>query len=369
VINLSSSGEPGKPKALVAYPGAKCLIGSTDVARGFGHYVPGKGLAEHWTLAKFTVTAGSSPSPIGTGYRVVGNFVTAPKGSDATGAIEGSGNDMLVLGNEITKVGKPGCSKLYHPVYISSARTNKGPRRPAEANREIAWNYFHDNDANRAINIYSEQSATAFMSGHKVHDNFITNQVGDGILIGRYVTGENWVFNNVIANAGQGPDPDPRESVAVSHFGVNIDAGHDDSPGTVIHFFNNTIYGCGWAKAAFGSTGSVHITGLGRYELRFRNNIIYSTGEPYLSGWSDKAIPPRNGRNLWFGKGKPPAWDETALSEDPKFADAKALDFHLLADSPALGTGLETEVSRDFDGRPRSPQVKPALGAYGRKEN
>ena len=78
--------------------------------------------------------------------------------------------------------------------------------QPLESNREIAWNYLHNN-AIRGINIYSEQASTAFMTGHKVHDNFILDQVGDGLLIGYYVTGENWVYNNVIARAGLGPTP------------------------------------------------------------------------------------------------------------------------------------------------------------------
>jgi len=119
-VNLGSDGEPGKPKALVAYPGARCLIGATNLDRGFGHWVAGQGhTAEGWTISKFTVTASVIPILLGSGYRVVGNYVTAPAGSAPEGAVEGSGNDLFVLGNEITKVGRPGCSKLYHPVYIS----------------------------------------------------------------------------------------------------------------------------------------------------------------------------------------------------------------------------------------------------------
>jgi hypothetical protein len=363
-VNLGSDGEPGRPKALVAYPGAKCLVGAAGIERGFGHWATGRGRgADHWTLAKFTVTAGVSAILMGSGYRVVGNRVTAPTGSAAEGAIEGSGNDLAVLGNEITRVGRPGCSKLYHPIYISSERTGSGPRRPPESNREIAWNYLHDNNAIRAINIYSEQASTAFMTGHKVHDNFILDQVGDGILIGHYITGENWVYNNVIARAGLGPDP--TEGDACSHFGVNIDAGHNQAPGTVIHFCHNTIYGCGWSGAASaGATGNVHLVGLARYTLEFRNNIIVSTGAPYLSGWSDESIPPQRGGNLWFGKGPPPAWDQGAIAADPRLADPARLDFHLRPGSPAIGAGLRTAIRSDFDGAPRPPGAGSDLGAY-----
>ncbi|MGA2034497.1 MAG: hypothetical protein ABSG68_19800 [Thermoguttaceae bacterium] len=347
-VNLGSDGAPGKPKALVAYPGARCLIGSVTVERGFGHWVSGKGhTADHWTLAKFTVTAGISPFLIGSGYRVVGNQVSAPRGSAAEGAIEGSGNGLFVLGNEISQVGRSGCSKLYHPIYISSARTSSGPRQPLESNREIAWNYIHDNNAPRGINIYSEQSSAAYMTGHRVHDNFIMNQVGDGMLIGQYVIGGNWVYNNVIANAGLGPEP--RESDACSHFGVNLDAGHETVAGTVIHFCNNTIYGCGWAGASSpGATGNVHLVGLGRYRLDFSNNIICSTGEPYMSGWSDEKIRAGGGHNLWFGRGAPPAWDVSAVGANPRFVDAAHQDFHLQPGSPAVGAGIDKGVPHRY---------------------
>jgi hypothetical protein len=363
-VNLGSDGAPGRPKALVAYPGAKCLVGSTAIDRGFGHWATGLGRgADHWTLAKFTVIAGSDAIEMGSGYRVVGNHISAPTGSAPTGAIEGSGNDLAVLGNEVTRVGRPGCSKLYHPIYISSQRASSGPRRPLESNREIAWNYLHDNNGIRAINIYSEQSSTAFLTGHRVHDNFILDQVGDGMLIGYYVTGENWVYNNVIARAGLGPDP--REGDACSHFGVNIGAGHEQAPGTVIHFCHNTLYGCGWSGTPSpGATGMVHLVGLDRYRLDFSNNVIVSSGAPYMSGWSDKQIPPGRGRNLWFGAGPPPAWDQGALAADPGLADPARLDFHLRPGSPAIGAGLATKVLLDFDGLPRRAGAGGDLGAY-----
>ncbi len=122
------------------------------------------------------------------------------------------------------------------------------------------------------------------MTGHKVHDNFIVNQVGDGMLIGQYVTGENWVYNNVIAHAGLGPDPNPRESGPITHFGVNLDAGHETVTNTVIYFYHNTIYGCGWSGARGGSSGAVHLVRMQRYTLRFSNNIICAVSPPAQDG-------------------------------------------------------------------------------------
>ena len=60
--------------------------------------------------------------------------------------------------------------------------------------------------SNRAINIYSEQEYSAYIQQHRVHDNVIVNQRGDGIMLGYYVTGDNWLYNNLIVNAGLGPE-------------------------------------------------------------------------------------------------------------------------------------------------------------------
>ena len=57
---------------------------------------------------------------MGSGYRVVGNHVSAPQGSAPEGAIEGSGNDLFVLGNEVSEAGRSRCSKLYHPISRST---------------------------------------------------------------------------------------------------------------------------------------------------------------------------------------------------------------------------------------------------------
>ena len=168
----------------VAYPGATVSIGNDKLEFGFRHWLSGYGSTHDWVARQVQRAGDSDAMVLNTGFRIVGNYITAPTGSAPSGAIEGSGNDLFVLGNEVTKVGRPVRSKLYHPIYISSDRSNSGPRKPAEANREIAWNYIHDNAANRGINIYSEGSSTAYMSGHKVHDNFIINQVGDGMLLG-----------------------------------------------------------------------------------------------------------------------------------------------------------------------------------------
>ncbi|MEO8055024.1 MAG: PKD domain-containing protein, partial [Acidobacteriota bacterium] len=368
-VVLGAPGEPGRPKALVAYPGARSRVGSTTTPRAFHSFDPERSEPPtHWTIAKFELTTREIGVTAETGFRVVGNFVTAPNGDGLDGAIGVLGSGVAVLGNELSGVGAPLCGKLYHAIYASGVRLDAAPRAPAEADREIGWNYIHDGRSNRAINVYSEQPNSAFISGHRIHDNVIVDQHGDGILLGYYVTGENWIVNNLIVRAGLGPEwPDD----ASSHAGIRIDAGHEASPGTVVHVLHNTLHGCGYPGAVFdGENGHLFVSApaLGRgVTVDFRNNIVSSTGESYVAPDSG-AIPPGDYRNLWSGGGAAPAWDRLALSAPPGFTDAAGMNFELQAGSACVDAAgaLSPPVSRDLFGTPRPQGPAPDLGAFER---
>lgn len=365
-VNLSLNGEPGRPAAFVAYPGATVQVGSDAIPMGFRNWRGGYGETKHWVISKFRIRGGQIATVLNTGWRVVGNYVTAPAGSAPSGAIEGGGSDLFVLGNEVTHVGRPGASKLYHPIYISSARAASGSRKPPESNREIAWNYIHDNTANVGINVYSEEASTAYMSGHKIHDNFIINQVGEGMLLGSYMTGENWIYNNVIANAGLGPEPTDGDR-AQSHIGVQMAPGAPGGPATTLYFCHNTLYNCGWSGAVWGpmANGAIAIDNPGAFTLVFSNNLIVSTGQPYEAR-RERQPTPRGGHNLWFGAGPAPAWDTGALNADPLFVDPAGGDFRLRPGSPAIDRGVDLcrVAARDLDNVLRPHGAAPDLGAY-----
>ena len=366
-LELKRGGQAGSPMAIVGYPGATCLIGNTNIYFAVKDY---NGNYPHWVFAKLQLRANTIALQYFNDFRLVGNLISAPCGTDPTGSIAGSGNDLFFLGNEMTQIGRYQCSKLYHPLYVSSARsTNTGHRLPAEANREIAWNYFHDNNANRAINMYSEDTATAFMSGHKVHHNFIINQVGGGILCGTYMTGTNWVYDNVVANVGLGPDP---LGPAQAHFGVEFDCGvvATDAPSSTLYFYNNTICGCSWTNAQLGEAGCINFTS-NNYALFFENNIILSTNQniPYLG--VNSTLPPllTSKNNLWYGSGRPPSWDTNrVLNVDPSFVSPFPMyNFDLASNSPVIDAGaldVAAVVSVDFSNTPRPQGAGYDLGAY-----
>ena len=367
-VVLGASGESARPKALVVYPGAVSRVGGPSIPRAFyaydgEHDRPSTG----WVLAGFTVTTFEIGLQAFSGSRLVGNFVTAPNGDGLDGAIGVWGSDASVLGNELTGVGGAQSGKLYHALYLNGTRADNPPRPPAESNREVGWNYFHDNRCNRAIDTYSEQPQSAFLANHRIHDNVILNQHGDGILLGYYVTGENWIVNNLVVRAGLGPDwPDDSSS----HAGIRIDAGHEASPGTVVHVLHNTVYGCGWHESPFPEESGLLLVSpeaLTRAAVDVRNNIFVSTGEAYVASASG-TIPATEGRNLWSGAGVPPAWDTRAVGANPGFVDAAGNNFQLAAGSAAVDAAgvLSPPVTRDLLGLSRPQGAAPDIGAYER---
>jgi hypothetical protein len=277
------------------------------------------------------------------------------------------GDTVFVAGNELVNVGRTDCDKLYHGIYGKGYRTESGPRMPTESEREIAWNYIHDCRSDRAIDVYSEGASSAFIQRHRIHDNVIMNQHGDGILLGYFVVGENWIYNNLIVRAGLGPEFGGGE--ASSHAGIRLDCGHESWPTTTIHCYNNTLVGCGWSGAIWHEeSGHLYVSPMALTlgtTTHFRNNIVLSTGEPYVASGSG-ALPSGSFTNCWYGAGGAPAWDMSAISAYPKFVDTTANDFRLATGSPCINAGqdLSAVISRDLLGVLRPQGASFDLGAY-----
>ncbi len=364
-IDLGPPGTETHPKSIIAYPYANATIGTEDADKSYVLWVSGIGLTSNFTISKFNLIADNEAASMHHGFRVVGNKITAPKGDGPTGAVAGLGNNLYLLGNEITNVGFKGTSKLYHPIYIQSYESCNGPRLPLESNREIAWNDLHDNLSFDGINIYRECGSSAYMTNHRVHDNFILNQTGCGIRCGDYVVGENWIYNNIIAHAGLGPDPITEQAM---HVPVMIHAGWNDTT-TLIHFYNNIIYGGGFKDGAAWSSSMVAFAYNHPFDLDFRDNIIVSTIDG-ISYMNPAFNPPMSGveNNLWYGSGEPPAWDEKAYSFQPVFEDVSQFDFHSLSYNTidlAIGDGqIFPTPSYDFDGVARPQGTKADLGCF-----
>jgi hypothetical protein len=286
------------------------------------------------------------------------------------GGLGDCGSDIYLLGNELAyaqTANRETGSKQCHGFYISGNRQEDG----VETNREIGWNYLHDNDNNRGINIYNESyngagRPRAMIEGHRVHDNWVENQRGIGILMGADVTGDNWVYNNVFVNTGLGPVfPD-----GGAFYPFQLQPGSDySSRPTTLYVHHNLIYGRSYPEVLesspdlYWAVGLVYFARGPSVTLEFGNNIVYSTSADveYVEDGSDELT---SANNLWFGAGGAPSSDAMSLSSDPAFVDPSGSDFHLEETSPARNAGVAVpHAPLDFDGIPRMPGAI-SLGPY-----
>lgn len=383
-FGLNSDGTPELPKALVAYPGATVDVGRDDceptghalVANYSGALDRG---TTHWVIAKLRITSPESCAQdtaveVAEGFRLIGNYLSTPRTSDGCqsgavqcGGLDTCGDDIYMLGNELAYAQTTNAatgSKQCHGFYISGNRQDDG----VERNREIAWNYIHDCDNNRGINIYNESyngegQPRAQIEAHRIHDNWMENQRGIGILIGADVTGDNWLYNNVLVNTGLGPEfPD-----GGGFFPLQLQPGSAYAPtSTDLYVSNNLVWGASYPGGPDYAVGLVWFASdpTSPTTLHLQDNIFASTedGVEYVDPEASSIAG--SSHNLWFGAGDPPPDDGAPVTGDPALADPAAFDFHPTAGSPARGTGVPVEVGAlDFDGLPRDPAAW-SIGPY-----
>jgi hypothetical protein len=195
--------------------------------------------------------------------------------------------------------------------------------------------------------------------GLSIHDNTIHDCQLDGIVMTTVdpSRGPVQIYNNLIYNAGKGPDPAELGSGAWSCLYVRGSANVKGESG-VIDVFNNTFYACGTYKtpgAGRSSGGLIWIADGNPKSLNLRNNILYlTTGPadlPYLNG--DQATI-TGSNNLFFGLGPLPSGTQltNTINADPLFV-APGSNFQLNAGSPAIDAGVATPALRDLNGNPR----------------
>ncbi len=380
-FGLATSGTREAPQAIVAYPGATVTVGG-DACEPTGHalvssYSPeDDGPSHDWVIAKLRIA--SPPEceqntlvALGDGFRLVGNYLANPRTSDGCqdgsvgcGGFASCGDDIFVLGNELADAQTANAatgSKQCHGFYISGNRTEDG----VETDREIGWNWIHDCANNRAINIYNESydgegAPRVRIERHRVHDNWVENQRGIGLLLGQDVTGDNWVYNNVFVNTGLGPGfPD-----GGGFFPFQLQPGSSYAPTpTTLFVANNLVYGTSFPEGPDYARDLLYFGGGDQVTLELHDNIFVVT-EPGIEYVDADSAPFSGSHNLWFGAGDPPAAEQDAIAGDPMLVDPEALDFHLGEGSPARGAGTaQSFVELDFDGLPRDAEAW-SIGPY-----
>jgi hypothetical protein len=242
-------------------------------------------------------------------------------------------------------------SKEFHNIYFSTNTNDVW----------FGWNSVNGNGkACRGV-LFNSTGGSPQYDLH-VHDNLIHDTVCDGINFSTIDPSRGVVeaYNNVIYNAGTGPDPID----GPAYYTCILNQG--GGSGT-IQVYNNTLYNCGNNPAAFypGDRGAVSSKSK-LVTLSLTNNIIAQTGGIPYQAASSISSTLTGAANLFYGSGLAPNELSTAAidSQNPQFVDISAQNFHLQAASPAIGSGTRVLAAHtDLDGIMQGSPY--SLGAYG----
>lgn len=365
-----TGGTAGNPIALSAYPGETVTLGSvnnnTDTIR-----VPNvANVANYWTIANLFLQGNAAIGVGGqvqatTGWRVIGNDMTCPNGTEGVSEDACFEADfstfMKFYGNKVhdvsTSVSQSNNSKLYHAVYWST-----------DANHiDVGWNEVGPSKACRGIQFHSSPTGSGAGNGHQqfdlsVHDNYIHDIRCDGLNFATVDPSKGKVeaYNNIIVNAGAGPDPnDGSADYAGVYFAQILNAGSACSGSCNALVYNNTFYNNG-AGGAGGSGQAAVAMNSGPVKPVITNNIIYAnSGEAYFDV---STVTCSN--NLFFGAGAAPSGCTSSLAVDPKFT-ANFTNFHPQSGSPAIDAGSGSAcAATDKDGILRPQGSACDIGAY-----
>jgi IPT/TIG domain len=354
----SNSGTADAPKALVVYPGATATIGDpTSLERGI--LVPAiSGNFDYWVVAGFTLRGLNEAINLegeATGWRVIANDMSCPNGSGLDGCATGGDGttptDLKFYGNVMhdAAANVSTTTKYYHSIYFGSNQL------------ELAWNVVYGGKACRGIQFHDSGGPNEY--GLSVHDNLIHDIVCDAINFATVDPSKGKVeaYNNVIYNAGVGPDPDDG---AANYTGIYVSGETDSgSDGTgSVEIYNNTLYNCGSRgnsdSGAFNNGG-----GSPALKMNLVDNLVYATGSDVYLAPDSAAGLVTGSNNVWFGaSGGAPSGLSASVTSDPMLVNPTGFNFHLMAGSPAIGKGTATSALFDFDGNPRGASFD--IGAY-----
>ncbi len=364
-LSMPTSGEPGRPIVLMAYPGERPVVQSATQILSINkkYWVIDGFVFDHQNASNdaFKITSNAAfvvlrNCEVRNGKRdafdisggagditiennVIHDFVWQP-GSDAHGVVTNPGAARIhILSNVIYNCGGD-CIQLYasnsdpissyaHEIEIrgntlyttlgadsENALDFKGVDGAVVADNEI-YGF-----ANKAVVVQKGCSNLTF-EGNVVHDSQRAMEFrGEG---GKTQKNHN-IRKNLIYNISD-------------YYAVKFDGVEN------VEFVNNTI--------AFVNATGLRVEGLGVTGGRFQNNLFYQTGKPTIKA----AFQVTLGHNGWFGvSAGSMAGSGDVSAADPGFVNVQQFDFHLKANSPAVDAGVDVGLS--FTGS------APDLGAY-----
>ena len=384
-LTLRASWCGGTQRALAAYPGATVTIGSTtnnlasirstDSSAGDGACTGG------WTFGELYLPSSNGVELAGgSGWRIVGNEMTCPNGNGAGACFEASqSSGVKFYGNYVHNTGTVNASALYQGVYFTTDSVHL----------DIGWNTIAYVRGCRGLQIHSSPLGPGGPSdptGHNqydiaIHDNIIHDTQCDGMILATLdpSQGAVQVYNNLIYNAGQGPN-NPEGSGGWTCISVPGTTNNGPVGGGTVEIYGNTLYNCGsFASPPYGGVngGILNAGGNANLNLHIRDNIIDNPdGAPYvliyqpdagsLCADSQNCAGIYGSNNLFYGAGAVPKNTNITASVggDPLFAAAASGNFHLSPGSPAALAGTTTPQPTDLDGVSLPQGSAYPIGAY-----
>jgi len=352
---ILSAGSSGKPKAIVAYPGATPTI---NTGQTYGLRTPAiSGPGPFWVIAGLNITTnGTGGEALGLeqpNFRVIANILACPQGTGTAACLEaysdGSSLAYQLYGNVLTQAGSVATmSKVYHGFYFSQT----------DDHIDIGWNDIHNVIGGRGIQFYH----TPDQFDIHIHDNLIHDTTLDGINLNGVDpdNGPVEIFNNVMYNVGKGPDPPDGAGVYSC-----INLGSDVSPTTPVKIYNNTCFNGGST-----STSNQSQSGALSFYIpaTLTNNLIYETnGRPYFTSDAGCGQVKSGSNNDFFGNGGTPSCGGLtgSLNANPQIVSTSTPDFHLQSGSPLVDAGVTVSgLTWDHDGLARPQGSAFDIGAY-----
>lgn len=353
-LALEKNGSPGKPIAVVGYPGARAVIGGE---RNYGVWA--SQASSWWVFANLEIAGNliSAFAVSGSDFRLAGNTFLCSACASAIGGVSLTAPGSAVLGNTFRGMASTTATltRSFHTLNLGGSSS------------EIAWNHFADNPSCDGIRLHGSPA----LHSVRIHDNWISGQRCAAIDLSAIdpTSGPIEIYNNILTRSGRGG----YSTSATGHAYACL-AAQGLGPASAIgqvRIEHNTFHDCSSVLniASEPRSAAFHLASTQpSISIHLANNIIsqpayvYSASRnTYISGYSYTANLTA-GSNLWHGDGPGPAQFSSNVNADPVFVNPAVEDFHLSPASPARSAGSPTTVLLDFEDRSRPPAASD-LGA------
>jgi hypothetical protein len=359
-VTITTSGAPGLPNALLAYPGAIATIGAealapcdrTDCIEGLGTVDPNP--QSWWVIGGLRLRGNDvALGTVGPAehWRIVGNDISCPFGDGSSGCVLLSQTSFVeFFGNAVHDAGWRRASAEYHGLYFSTDSNHL----------DVGWNVVANVQGCRGLHIHSSPlngGGADDPTGRNqydivIHHNVIHDTTCDGMVLSTIdpSRGRIEIVDNVLYSVGKGPLP-PDGGGNFSGIYITGETNTGRPGGGTVDVRNNTLYDCGAYSRPGSLSGSSSAFENGGanpdLKLQLTNNIAYQKpGQAYVFDWDTRYMPPTSrimggSHNLFYGSNAPrPRWLANTIAVDPLFVDLERRNFQLQPTSPARLAGI-----------------------------